>query len=419
MNLNIHCPHCHNALEVDPAWAGHQLDCPVCSQPFTVPAAPVVRTAPAPQAYSAPAAPPPLPRLWNPNSAASWSVLFGPAFGPYLHHLNWRALGDHGRAAGAFRWFVAGLLVTLALTFAVTFSPDLASAAFMISLFFMAIWLFVSGKKQVAYIKQHFGENYERRSWWQPVLGGFAAILLLGFVVELIGGGVQEEILTRQSVTIINNILDRSNIKPDVRCLRVQLEGQAGPDTYFATAFFSTGDTAPARVQLQGDVVQVNIEPGVILALQTYQAMNSMLTPGDSGQTTSSSVPQTQQASPTVPPATQSAPAAPPARMPLEAELIDAPSIDLEMTLGQWYVKVESAVGLEQLRALQNGDVTFMDGLGFMRKVGKPALISTSDAGTLFWVWSFKDGNVAITVAREAWEEHGAIGVIEFSSKRE
>jgi len=279
MNLNIHCPHCQNALEVDPAWAGHHLDCPICFKSFAVPAMPIARTTPSHQTYSAPPPIPQLPRLWNPNSAASWSVLFGPAFGPYLHHLNWRALGDHGRAAGAFRWFVAGLLVTIALTFAVTFSPDFSSAAFMVSLFFMAFWLFVSGKKQVAYVKEHFGENYERRSWWQPLMGGMVAILLLGVVVELIGGGARHEMLTRQSVTIINDILDRSNIKPDVRCLRVQLDGQAAPDTYFATAFFSTGDTAPARVQLQGDVVQVTIEPAVILALQTYQALNSMLTP--------------------------------------------------------------------------------------------------------------------------------------------
>ena len=32
------------------------------------------------------------PALWNPTAAGSWSILFSPIFGAYLHMLNWRAL---------------------------------------------------------------------------------------------------------------------------------------------------------------------------------------------------------------------------------------------------------------------------------------------------------------------------------------
>ena len=32
------------------------------------------------------------PALWNPNAAASWSLLFSPAFGAFLHMKNWQAL---------------------------------------------------------------------------------------------------------------------------------------------------------------------------------------------------------------------------------------------------------------------------------------------------------------------------------------
>jgi hypothetical protein len=62
-------------------------------------------------------APPAAPTLgnaiWNPNAAANWSLLFSPAFGAYLHMLNWRALGQPGRAASAQHWFLASLTMLL------------------------------------------------------------------------------------------------------------------------------------------------------------------------------------------------------------------------------------------------------------------------------------------------------------------
>ena len=31
--------------------------------------------------------------IWNPNAAANWSLLFTPAFGAYIHYLNWQKMG--------------------------------------------------------------------------------------------------------------------------------------------------------------------------------------------------------------------------------------------------------------------------------------------------------------------------------------
>ena len=47
--------------------------------------------------------------LWNPSVAANWSIVLTPAFGAWLHASNWRAIGDHGKAAKSMFY----LLVTI------------------------------------------------------------------------------------------------------------------------------------------------------------------------------------------------------------------------------------------------------------------------------------------------------------------
>jgi hypothetical protein len=51
------------------------------------------------------------PRLWNPNAAANWSLLFGPAFGAFLHMKNWQALEEPAKASAAKVWFLLTIVV--------------------------------------------------------------------------------------------------------------------------------------------------------------------------------------------------------------------------------------------------------------------------------------------------------------------
>ncbi|MGA1128967.1 MAG: hypothetical protein ACO3XN_02740, partial [Chthoniobacterales bacterium] len=37
MPVIIKCPHCQQDLDIQPDWAGHSLDCPLCSRSFTAP----------------------------------------------------------------------------------------------------------------------------------------------------------------------------------------------------------------------------------------------------------------------------------------------------------------------------------------------------------------------------------------------
>lgn len=38
--LKFPCSHCHQVLEVDEPWAGHEVNCPTCGQPVVVPVSP-------------------------------------------------------------------------------------------------------------------------------------------------------------------------------------------------------------------------------------------------------------------------------------------------------------------------------------------------------------------------------------------
>ena len=66
------------------------------------------------------------PHLWNPNSAALWSLAFTPAFGAYLHAVNWRILGEPKRAMANLAWVWAAFAF-LAINLALLFVPDTTS----------------------------------------------------------------------------------------------------------------------------------------------------------------------------------------------------------------------------------------------------------------------------------------------------
>jgi protein-S-isoprenylcysteine O-methyltransferase Ste14 len=64
------------------------------------------------------------PALWNPGAAASWSLLFSPAFGAFLHMKNWEALGQPDKAAAARKWAVIYIVTIVGLSVVSAFLPS-------------------------------------------------------------------------------------------------------------------------------------------------------------------------------------------------------------------------------------------------------------------------------------------------------
>lgn len=110
------------------------------------------------------------PNLWNPTAAANWSLLFSPAFGAYIHMLNWQALGYSEKAKNSRNWFLIGLLLSL----------------FGLGLIVLIAWYFASAKEQIKYVKTHFGDNYPKNSLGKPLLIALGISLIVITLVFLI-----------------------------------------------------------------------------------------------------------------------------------------------------------------------------------------------------------------------------------------
>ena len=141
---------------------------------------------------------PPAPALdnaiWNPNAAANWSLLFSPAFGAYLHMLNWRSLGQPGRAAAAQHWFLASLTMLLVYVLLGVFMADsrAADAASRgLGFVYLITWYFAAGRSQARYVKEKFGADYPRKPWGRALglaVAGLAGYFFLAVVVGVIAG---------------------------------------------------------------------------------------------------------------------------------------------------------------------------------------------------------------------------------------
>lgn len=116
--------------------------------------------------------------IWNPAAATFWSLLFTPAFGAFIHMLNWHALGQPEQAASAKKWFYASLvllmlqIVTRALNARFGTEPLLVHPAILL---FFPIWYVCAARAQSQLVRARFGDNYPRKSWNSVLMGAIMA----------------------------------------------------------------------------------------------------------------------------------------------------------------------------------------------------------------------------------------------------
>lgn len=141
---------------------------------------------PSPAPDSAPIEPPATtaPRLWNPNAAASWSLIFSPVFGALLQRSNWLAMGHPDKAARSLQW-VWAYLVFLVVTVGVSAVLPSEKAADLLTrvagLVFLVVWYYANGKEQVGLVLARYGRTYPRKSWLKPI--GLALLVAIAFVM--------------------------------------------------------------------------------------------------------------------------------------------------------------------------------------------------------------------------------------------
>jgi len=124
------------------------------------------------------------PAIWNPNAAANWSLVFSPAFGAFLHMLNWRALGEPDKAATSKGWFAVSLVmlaVYVVVALALSDSKAADGATRSMGLAYLFVWYFSAARGQAKYVRERFGKAYPRKRWGRPLL--LAVLALVGYVV--------------------------------------------------------------------------------------------------------------------------------------------------------------------------------------------------------------------------------------------
>ena len=134
------------------------------------------------------------PPLWNPNAAASWSLLLSPIFGSVLHMKNWNAMGEPTKAAESKRWAIGSVtffVVFLVASVVLPESKAVDGLGRLAALVLLIAWYYASGKRQNAFVLSRYGKGYPRRGWAKPLslaLLAFAGLIVLAVLVGVVAG---------------------------------------------------------------------------------------------------------------------------------------------------------------------------------------------------------------------------------------
>lgn len=118
------------------------------------------------------------PALWNPTAIRLWSLLFTWGFGGFLMAQNWKSLGEHEKSKKSMIWFYSIFgFIFLGL---ITPDDDFTLKIFRFGgLGVLAAWSIFSAQHQINYIKERFGNDYQRRSWGKPLGIASASLCIL------------------------------------------------------------------------------------------------------------------------------------------------------------------------------------------------------------------------------------------------
>lgn len=197
----------------------------------------------------------PTPKLWNPNAATLWSLIFSPVFGAWIHAKNWEELGVPEESKNSMKWVYGGL-VFLVLILIVPM-PDALGR--YIGLGFLIAWNFSSATKQVDYVKSL--PTYEKKAWSKPLLAGLCGIFVyftVAFGLTIATEPSLTTTLESKSVSMVTQIIkEQSSV--DTRCNKVEIVKELPDKSYQAIAYLENGNTLKISIKIQGDQFYVEI----------------------------------------------------------------------------------------------------------------------------------------------------------------
>lgn len=155
-------------------------------------------------------------QIYNPNPAASWSVILTPLFGAYIIRENWLVLGNAEAAKRSFFWLIGlGLLYFLFF-----FTGLFDDFDYLVHLAALIIWYILECKPQVKFLKEQ-KLQYEKRPWLKPLGIGFAIwliVVILSIIITAIFGAPRLDRSSpeayNESCQVITEYLAEKYVKP-------------------------------------------------------------------------------------------------------------------------------------------------------------------------------------------------------------
>ena len=133
------------------------------------------------------------PALWNPMWAILLSFIFTPVFGGIVCGLNWRAMGKEELSVRSFSFMRSTLFIMVLYIFAEPMLRGIPYTQYVLLAIMVGLWLvwtFTDGIKQLRYVNDTYGEDYEHKMWAKCIswgVGGWVAYyaLAITYVIGL------------------------------------------------------------------------------------------------------------------------------------------------------------------------------------------------------------------------------------------
>lgn len=127
------------------------------------------------------------PKLYAPQTAAKWSLLFTPVFGAYVCKNNWKVLGQAQQEKRSKNWLIALVVIYAA---GLLFLDELPCV--ILHLAALAGWYFAECRAQIKYLAENKLDCQQQK--WKPLIQKaacvWAAAMILCFIIlALCGGG--------------------------------------------------------------------------------------------------------------------------------------------------------------------------------------------------------------------------------------
>ncbi len=119
--------------------------------------------------------------LWNPMWVILLSFVFTPVFGGIVSSFNWRAMGKHTESAASLSWMRSTIFLMVLYIFIEPMLRGIPYTQYVLLTIMVGLWLgwtYFDGYKQIQYVNEHFGEDYDHKFWAKCIslgVGGWVA----------------------------------------------------------------------------------------------------------------------------------------------------------------------------------------------------------------------------------------------------